>query len=1243
MRLTLPSALLRCATLAAAALFTVPLVPQAEAQSGNQTSTTPLATPVVQITTPVANDVLVTLKGNTHPMAQARYDQGAAPASLATGRMSLLLRRSPAQSIALREYMGQQQDPNSPNYRKWLTPASYGASFGISDGDLQTVEAWLQSEGFTVEPVPASRNLIRFSGTFGQVAQAFHTSIHTYLVNGVTHYSNASDPQIPAALAPVIAGISPMNDFRAKPMHVLGKHRTATVANGRLQVTAQVANSNTASGMTPELTGPDSNNNPFLYVTPSDAATIYNAPNVLNRNFSGGAASNGAGVNIGVAEYSDLQVSDYNNYRNLFLPGISGPAPKLVIDGVDPGVINGDDGIEALLDAEMVAALAPQAQLYFYSSSTDIDSIDDGLNDAIIRAIEDNNVSVLSVSYGQCEAYLGQSGNQFYSELWQQAAAQGITPVIATGDSGSAGCDDPDSEYVATDGLAVSGIASTPYNVAVGGTDFDILSTNFTQYVTGLNTEPNNYYGSALSYIPENPWNDSIVDPQGLLTNNIAQAYPNGPGNPTTMISAGSGGYSSAGLCTQTDQYGDCLAPGYPTPPFQSAITVGSTAPAGLRYIPDVSLFAAPGSEHQAAWALCSDSALDQVTQTFTDCVANANGEFDLDSIGGTSASTPAFAGVLGMVIQSLGAGTRLGLANDVLYNLNAKGSNAFNDITVGNNSVPCAAESLNCGSNGFLTGYNAGAGYDLASGLGSINIANLIAAWPTAIFTPSTTALQINSSTAALTIVHGTTVTLSAQVSPNTATGTVSVTGTPGLGNESAFEGIPLTTIGAQAGTGSISAYDLPGGSYSLQAYFPGDVNVAASTSNSIPITVTPESSTPNLFLQIQDPTTGNQVQNPLTASYGQYGFAYVSPENATGTTFHGNASGTATLQNNGATVGSQTLNSNGTAAFPLYGLSPGTYSFSAQYSGDNSYMGSSTTANIPLTIGKSPTQLTIAAENTQIAASASTTVTLTLLTDSVSSTFPSGGITLTGNGTTFAPASTVNGTNSSGADAIQVTFNVLGSSLAPGTNTLTANYAGDVNYSSTTATTTLMVSGTSSTAPGFNLSGPSGGITVANPGTAQTGTITITPTNGFTGTVNLACTVQFSGTGSAPTCSVPASINIPGAAGVTTTLTINTTAQTALLVPEIPFSGGSSTRRLLVAGGGLALCSFLFWGVPARRRSWRAMLLVLFAFGTLGILGCGSSTNNTNGTPAGTYTVNVTGTSGNTVVSAAVSVNVE
>ena len=569
-----------------------------------QTATPLLATPTVRITAPVSNETLVTLKGNVHPMAQARYDQGAASTSLATGKMELLLRRSPAQQEALREYLGALQNPHSASYRKWLTPTSYGASFGISAQDLQTVETWLESEGFKIENVPASGNMIQFSGTFGQVGQAFHTSMHSYVIKGVQHYSNASDPEIPAALAPVIKAISPLNDFHSKPFSVPGPRSQMKQSASGMQVVSRMAGSGTA---TPQYT--DTTGGNFLYVTASDAATIYDAPNSLNRasgitpTTGGGVTgtATGTGVNIGLVGDSDLQTSDYLNYRTLFLNETNPPSPTAVIDGVDPGVIPGGSGQEALLDAENAAALAPGANIYFYSSNDDL--IEDGALDAAIRAIEDNNVAILSVSFGECEADLGPDGNAELSEDWQQAAAQGITVVVAAGDSGSAACDS-DADATAQDGLAVSGFASTPYNIAVGGTDFDLLSlaNNFATYVGG-DSSTNLYEGSALSYIPENPWNDSISNnPPGAFSTNTATQYliAQGSSATTTILAAGGGGPSTAALCPsgEVDSNGNCVgaSTGYPIPSFQSRETVSGA----FRGVPDVSLFASPGNQHEA-------------------------------------------------------------------------------------------------------------------------------------------------------------------------------------------------------------------------------------------------------------------------------------------------------------------------------------------------------------------------------------------------------------------------------------------------------------------------------------------------------------------------------------------------------------------------------------------------------------------------------------------------------------------
>ncbi|MGA9984547.1 MAG: protease pro-enzyme activation domain-containing protein, partial [Acidobacteriaceae bacterium] len=353
-----------------------------------QSQTASAPTPVHRITAPIDETNLVALRGNVHPLAQGRFDRGVAPASMATGRILLVLQRSAAQQQALTQYLADVQNPSSPSFHKWLTPAQYGAAYGIGDSDLQTVEGWLQANGFKVEKVPQGRNMIQFSGTMGQVQSAFHTSIHAFAVGGATHYANISDPQIPAALAPVVAGVGPLNDFRPKPEFIKGGTGHWDAATHTIE---------------PDLTLFNGSGEPFLFVDPADAATIYDTPNTtLNGNYTSGTTYDGTGVNIGIVGVSDLTVGDVQNYRTAFLGETTSNVnlPTVIVDGDDPG-LNGA-GVEALLDAEVSGGIAPKAKVYFYTSAdSDIAS---GLYNAVLRAIDDNTVSILSMSFGQCEA-----------------------------------------------------------------------------------------------------------------------------------------------------------------------------------------------------------------------------------------------------------------------------------------------------------------------------------------------------------------------------------------------------------------------------------------------------------------------------------------------------------------------------------------------------------------------------------------------------------------------------------------------------------------------------------------------------------------------------------------------------------------------------------------------------------------------------------------------------------------------
>ena len=596
------------------------------------------ATASPQITQPVDNQHRVTLKGNVRPMPKRASDLGAVDVSMPASRVLLLLKRPAAQEVALQQFIADAHTPGSASYHHWLTPAQIGTQFGPSDSDVQAVVAWLQSQGFAVGKVSQAKTAIEFSGTAGQIESAFVTRIHSFQLDGVTHISNVTNPQIPAALAPVIAGISPLNDFRPKPLHTAPIARSLvsapTSANPRAMTS--VARNPQSASILPNYTD---NTSGLLVVTPADFATIYNTPNsTLNKNHTGSLNLTGAGVTIGIAGDSNVDLSNVANYRKLF--GLPALTPTVTIDGSDPGT-GTDDEVEALLDLEVASAVAPAANLILYTAQDT--TFQNGLNLAIQRALDDNAINILNVSFGGCEAYQGQSGNQELLNYWTQAAAQGISVTVSTGDSGSAGCDNPNTEIAAAQGLQANAFATTPYDIAVGGTDFNQNPNNFQQYWSATNSSIG---GSALSYIPEIPWNDSTTT-IGPLSGN--KEFTDTQGN--TNISGAGGGISGC-LTANVDQNGNvsgCTG-AYSKPTWQGSLGPSQTA----RETPDVSLFASNGF-NGSIWLLCASGiGGDQPGQQ--DCTTPANGDITngtytaYQAVGGPSAAAPAFAGVTSVV-----------------------------------------------------------------------------------------------------------------------------------------------------------------------------------------------------------------------------------------------------------------------------------------------------------------------------------------------------------------------------------------------------------------------------------------------------------------------------------------------------------------------------------------------------------------------------------------------------------------
>lgn len=1171
-----------------------------------------------RIVAPLDETQRVTLKGNVHPLAQARFDRGPAPVSQPTGRIMLALQRSPAQQQALTQYLADLQNPSSSNFHKWLTPAQYGTRFGISDSDLATVKSWLQTQGFTVEKVPQARNVIEFSGNFGQIQNAFHTSMHQLVVNGETHFANMSDPQIPAALAPVVAGVGPLNDFRPKAPMVYWAQGQFNAATGRIQ---------------PAFTIPISGT-PYLFVDPSDAATIYDTPNTaLNANYTSGTTYDGTGVSIGIGGVSNITMLDIENYRTGFLGESTTNAnlPTVVIDGDDPGLVGGWDS-EALLDNEVSGGLAPKAKVYFYTSpDTDIAS---GMFNAIYRAVDDNKVSILSLSVQECEVGMGNSGNQIVLEGSEQAAAQGITVVVAAGDNGSAGCDDFDTATAAQYGFAVNGFASSPWVVAVGGTDFDGLAANFGGYADATTSGSAPYWRTALKYIPENPWNDSTAVNK-TYQNNESVGSVGGSAN----IVAGSGGLSS---CVSQTGSGICTA-GYAKPSFQ----MGMTPTDSVRDVPDVSIFAANG-QYQALWVLCSDSVTDGSSQTYAEC-QNTNGQFSsgtyFGGVGGTSAAAPAFAGMLALVAEANGSASdnyRLGQADFILYQLaKSKYSTVFHDVVTGNNSVSCEGGSPNCGTNGFMLGYNAGTDYDLASGLGSVDVSALAKNWSSVTLGSTSTSLKLNGSTAAYSGVHGASVMFNVGVNPTSATGLVGIVdnadetagGTTSGPQNNGQISIPLTT-----GAGSVQYNGLPGGSYTVTARYGGDASNAASTSSGISVDISPEASTTTLEGNAYSPLTGD----PIATTNIPYGSEVVLDAQIAGTAEGGNSEGVATgsvsFANGSTTLGTATVSGDSQASWPtlsnsgFVALAPGSYNVTAKYSGDASY-NKSTSAAVALTVMQDATNLNASAQDvTYQGQGVYVPVTVTITTPYNVGAAPTGSVVLTENGTTLATitgfVTSVSGSGSSLTLETQgqTSFGTL--QLPAGNLTITVTYSGDANYLGSTTTFPLQVN--ASTTPSISMSN-SGNIAVAaGATTGNTSTITVTPANGVTGGVNLSCqvTTAIVSPNDPPTCTIISPITISGTTAATSTLTVLTTA-------SVTTGAISSPLTKFFLGGGAALALVFFSGVPARRRAWRALFSVMAVMLAAGAVGCGGGggggggQHTIPGTTAGTYSIEVIGTS--------------
>ncbi len=675
---------------------------------------------------------------------------GHLPGNTPLTRMGLVLAPSAAQQADLEKLLTDQLNPSSASFHKWLTPAQFGARFGVSDADLAKIEGWLTSQGFDIVSVPASRNTIFFSGSAATVESAFGVSMQQYRRDGQEFFENSSNIKVPAALSNVVRGVTSLSSYRLTTNLV--RRPKPSVKPG-----------------TPQYSDTAGNHS----LVPWDFRQIYGLNTLVNAGYTGQ-------VKIAVVGQSAVNTAQIGYFQQLTGQTATTPTLVLVPNSGTSTAVYGDEG-ESEIDIEYAGGTASGANIQFVYTGN---GSNNGVFDSVIYAVTQDLAPIITMSYGGCETDYTTYASQTFEPYLQQANAQGQTVLVSAGDEDAATCDVVDSSTgvatIASEGATVSYPASSPYVTAVGGTRFSEGSGTY------WNTTNNSFGGSATGYIPEIVWNETN-DPYNVLHNN------------TDIVGTGGGASALFGK-----------------PSWQTGTGVPND---GARDLPDVAFSAAVFND---PYQYCSAETPDGVSQPEACTVSSFS---DLQ-VGGTSLSAPNFAAMLAIIEQKNASGG-LGNINIPLYSIagGASASSVFNDVTIGNNIVPCIVGTTDCTS-GTL-GYVAGVGYDQTTGWGSVNGAALATALAAQVPTPPVApSLTVSANPAAPVI--NTAVTLTATV----ASGSSSVVPTGS---------VQFTIDGTVAGTqtlarGSavyaVSAGFTAAGTHTVVASYSGDSNYRGETS---------------------------------------------------------------------------------------------------------------------------------------------------------------------------------------------------------------------------------------------------------------------------------------------------------------------------------------------------------------------------------------------------------------------------
>ena len=1010
---------------------------------------------------------LISLKGNTYPAAVNQNDRGPASPNLIMTDLVLVLKRGPDQQAALDQFVASQYDPSSANFHRWLAPADVGRIFGPSLADVATISGWLSGHGLHVDKVSPDQMTIQFSGSAAQVESAFHVEIHHLLVNGQPHIANVSDPRIPAALAPVVEGVKALHNFFPRPLHRTGNLVSFNPSQGGWRRVPGIADGSAQAESSPTLSAhPEfgitvGSGTSVEDVAPYDFATIYNVLPLWNNGIDG------TGQTIAIAGTSDINAADVAAFRSVFgLPAGTTPT-TIVANGTDPGecfstyqgaTCTIDDLIENTLDVEWSGAVAKGASIVLVVSGSNSTTTDTVYSSAEY-VVENVAANILSVSYGECELGEGTSGNAAYDNLWETAASEGIAVFVASGDAGAATCDQGLSgnpPHPAQYGLSVNGIASTPFDTVVGGTDLNWGSTASPYWASSNNSSNGS---NALGYVPEVPWNDTCTNPLALSYlqqwATVLQRNGYSAASPTDAESACSfvsqwwsliyshtspnvdlssfldtiGGGGGASDCTVNDgtDVASC-ADGYTKPAWQSGVP-GIPAD-GARDLPDVSFMAGNGFLG-SAYLICVSANGGCVTSTSLATPPEAQ------EVGGTSVGTPAMAGVMALINQK--AGVPQGNPNAELYELAARQSYgncsaefgttsdgcSFNDIDTGTIAMACAAQSPNCtlsqsgDSIGVLSGYAAAGGFDLASGLGSLNIANVVNAWTSTVGSAKAT-MTVTPATSSFSAGQSMNVTVTVSGASGTPTGNIAITGAGAIASG---------TLSGGTVTIPVPAYSFAPGGDTLTARYSGDATYARATGTA---SITVSKATPTVTLVPSQSHIGaNEYDSvELVVSGG-----------------------------NPAPTGTVTISVNSFVAPVCYlyagncnidvsanAFVNGNNVLTASYSGDSEY--TAATGNTTVTASILNPTLQVVPSTTTPTTAQSLLVTVNVIGTGPT---PTGNVSLSGSVGLFLSSALSSGT---------YTFTVPPDQLPPGAVTLMVNYNGDTTYEAESASSPVTVS---------------------------------------------------------------------------------------------------------------------------------------------------------------------------------------